>query len=295
MSNLKIKHGPFAGNEFEVNEAYTAINDDGTLRQQVLLATATQRFLEKFPPHEGWSVQVAGELLPLEMVPLTGPVPEDGYRVNAQHVPAAKFVATLTNPSGVVVGSASTLWTISGPTAWERGETNARTRLYEAMGLQIRFGEALPAPESRRQAATVTALPTPDVRPVVVKPIEEEPGKAHAATAPTTGEATQAPVQAPMPEPAPVGAPGHVVPAVQAQPTPDAPPVVVKPIEQEPVQTRAASAPTTGGTTQPPVQAPLPDPAPVGAPGHVMPAVHAQPEATAEAPQQQGMELGDGD
>src|SRR5690606_35785947 len=218
MSNLKIKHGPFAGNEFEVNEAYTAINDDGTLRQQVLLATATQRFLEKFPPHEGWSVQVAGELLPLEMVPLTGPVPEDGYRVNAQHVPAAKFVATLTNPSGVVVGSASTLWTISGPTACERGETNARTRLYEAMGLQIRFGEALPAPESRRQAATVTALPTPDVRPVVVKPIEEEPVKAHAATAPTTGEATQAPVQAPMPEPAPVGAPGHVVPAVQAQP-----------------------------------------------------------------------------
>lgn len=163
-SNLKINHGPFAGQEFNEAESYLCVMDDGTTRHSIVLSIATQRFLERFPPQEGWAVEVHGEFLSLDMVPL---------REGTTHCPSVHFVATLFDPSGRKVGTASTVWTIAGPTEWERGETNARIRLYEAMGLQTRFGAVEGQAERSRGPASVTTLPR-QVRPVTVTPVAEE-------------------------------------------------------------------------------------------------------------------------
>ncbi len=202
MNALTINNGPFKGETFDASEGYQSVSDDGQVRINIAMARLTQRFLERFPPVDGWSVTINGEFLPMDMVPL----PREGQVGAMQHVPSAKFIATLLNAQDRIVGQASTLWTIQGPTDWERGETNARQRLYEAMGLQSRFGEqqseavARPRGSSLATVSTIHAAPT---KPVTVSPVIEEPVSrpaeeqpqpaAESVTDPVTGPAATEP------------------------------------------------------------------------------------------------------
>lgn len=173
---MSITHGPFKGAEFDPSEGFARDNGDGTVSTNIRLAILTQHFLEQFPPTKGWSVAIHGEFVQVDMVPLPR---RDDPLAPATHVPTARFVATLTSPEGRVIGTASSLWTIQGPTDWEKGETNARSRLYEAMGLQSRFGDG--AEEVRRLAtsASITTLrPQAPVKPVSVTPLVDDAPKA---------------------------------------------------------------------------------------------------------------------
>ena len=167
---LKIENGPFNGTEFQKSDTYESYNDDGISRSNVVLAKLTQMFLSVFSPIEGWAVTISGELEKLDLVPLNYERSDHA----PQHVPTAIFTAKLINPTGVVVATASTLWTIDGPTAWEKGETNARTRLYEAVGLQSKFSSDFGA-SSNTTRAKLHAVPAVEQRRVVVKPAEPEP------------------------------------------------------------------------------------------------------------------------
>lgn len=192
---MSINHGPFKGAEFQPSEGFSWIQEDGTVSTAIRLSILTQLFLEQFPPIEGWSVEISGDFVQVDMVPL--PRREDPMAA-ATHVPTARFVATLTNPEGRVIGRASSLWTIQGPTDWEKGETNARSRLYEAMGLQSRFGEAVQG-DARRRApalATVSNLHQQEqVKPVTVTPIVNDAPKA-----PETAEAEKASAETSIPD-----------------------------------------------------------------------------------------------
>lgn len=173
MNALIINNGPFKGETFDATDGYQTTMEDGQVRTTIAMARLTQRFLERFPPAEGWSVAITGEFLPMDMVPL----PRNGQVGDMQHVPSAKFVATLFNCNRLI-GQASTLWAIQGPTDWERGETNARQRLYEAMGLQTRFGEPMSEQVPRARTggiASVSTIHAAPAKPVTVSPVNEEP------------------------------------------------------------------------------------------------------------------------
>ncbi|MCD9046923.1 hypothetical protein [Luteimonas sp. MHLX1A] len=193
---LKIENGPFNGTEFNPTDTYEKFSDDGSSSNNVLLAKLTQTFLSVFDPLKGWGVSITAELEKLDLVPLSDAFAERA----AQYVPTARFLAKLVNPQGVVVATASTLWTIDGPTAWEKGETNARTRLYEAVGLQSKFGNAGPSGGGYVPRAKLHAVPTREQKRVEVKPAES----ADSSTTPPAGvenEATaSAQVQTTAPE-----------------------------------------------------------------------------------------------
>ncbi|OGU21646.1 MAG: hypothetical protein A2580_18225 [Hydrogenophilales bacterium RIFOXYD1_FULL_62_11] len=138
---MQINIGPFRGTQFTPEQMFTPdpLASGYDQRQVVMLPALTQAFLETYDPKEGWAVEVSTEVLNIDMHPLD----RDGVQPSSA-VPCALFKASLTDPQGRTVATASTVWTISGPTEWEKGESNARTRLYEACGLQGRFGNPPP-------------------------------------------------------------------------------------------------------------------------------------------------------
>src|SRR5690625_1902480 len=87
MNAMQINNGPFKGESFSESETFHSYMEDGTIRASVQMAKLTARFLEKFCPVKGWSVSVAGEFVPLDMVPLAR---HDNPGAPATHVPAAK-------------------------------------------------------------------------------------------------------------------------------------------------------------------------------------------------------------
>lgn len=129
-----INDGPFAGTSFTFQEAVRSlVGTDQTEKAAILMSALNQVFLKHYDPKEGWAVIIEGSMVGLDMSPL--PAESDQVRP----VPCAKFDARLISPEGRTLATASSIWTICGPTSWEKGETNARLRLYEASGLQTRF------------------------------------------------------------------------------------------------------------------------------------------------------------
>lgn len=184
---ISIQNGPFEGTFFDQGETYLAETDDGSVRYGVHLSRLTQQFLTVFKPSEGWSVSIEGEIKPFDMVPLPN---RDPAAVDpGQHVPTALFVASLRNSQGRVIATASTLWTLRGPTEWEKGETNARLRLYDAVGLQSKFhgiGQEQRSTYSGR--SDVVQFPVADKKPIVVVPLDNETSKSNVRVAPATDQ-----------------------------------------------------------------------------------------------------------
>lgn len=163
----KIENGPFKGSTFESTDTYVTADDSGNERSNVFLTKMTQMFLSIFDPLAGWGVTISGELEKLDLVPLANQYQPQG----GGYVPTAKFTAKLLNPNGVTVATASSLWTIDGPTAWEKGETNARLRLYDALGLQSKFG-AQDVPPVQHSRPRLQSVPLKEQRRVEVRPAE---------------------------------------------------------------------------------------------------------------------------
>lgn len=164
---ITIESGPFAGKKFESGTTYYVYPDEkigGTPKIGVFMAELTRVFLQVFDPRLGWAVSIDSEMGGLQLTPLS-----HGNEVpSTQRSPTVRFIAKLVDPQGRAVVTASSLWTISQPTDWERGETNARQRLYEAAGLQTRFDipETSTKDDQVPQGGTTRAEA---VRPVVVK------------------------------------------------------------------------------------------------------------------------------
>lgn len=129
-----IHDGPFAGTSFTFQEAIQSlVGLEQIEKAAILMPALNQAFLKHYDPKAGWAVVIEGAMVGIDMTPLST------ESLSGQPVPCAKFDAKLICPAGRTLATASSLWTICGPTSWEKGETNARLRLYEASGLQTRF------------------------------------------------------------------------------------------------------------------------------------------------------------
>lgn len=179
METITITKGPFKGETFDASRTALATDENGNSYLQLRFADATQAFLEKFPPTEGWQLVITSALATLDM---------PAYRRNdGVQYPAMLYQASLIAPSNATIATASTLWVIDGPTAFERGETNARMRLYQALGLQIHFNgtpQAAPAKDSSAPLKVVaTSEPPRGPRQATPAPAADAPAPAQVAAA----------------------------------------------------------------------------------------------------------------
>lgn len=157
MSN-PTNHGPFRDLQVP-DELYSlhGTDEDGTAYQRLPYSIATNLFLTVFKPTDGWGVEIQSQVMEFDMRPLV-----DRNNPDSQFCATAQFVASLVNAEGKIICQASTVWVLAGATDWERGETNARQRLYAALGLQIT--------QYDRQQSTTTAPTRPALSSV--KPCE---------------------------------------------------------------------------------------------------------------------------
>lgn len=137
---MEITQGPFKGTPIPAEEIVFITNPD-TMEETAWwpVAARTQVFLEKFAPQDGWSVEVENGPGPFNL-------PDYRNQIAGQEAvlqPTWLFTTTLKH-NGVIVNQASSLEVIDGPKAWERGETNARGRLYDSMGLPGNVGRSRP-------------------------------------------------------------------------------------------------------------------------------------------------------
>lgn len=178
---LTITQGPFKGTKFEEDQCYFSAGDDQP-KVNVLMPVLNQVFLEKFDPTLGWALQITSDILPLDMYPL-----DRADKITTTAVPAVKFSAALIDPQSRMVATATTVWTMERATSHESGETNARRRLYDAIGLQSRFdvpsGFPIPDGNSRpRSNGSVIAI-KPLVDPPSITPVFDEPDAESASQA----------------------------------------------------------------------------------------------------------------
>lgn len=180
---MQITTGPFAGTSFTQDQAYVVPGErEGEApRAVILMPVLTQAFLSKFNPLEGWGVEVESKILDINMYPRA-----KQNEIVTEAVPCIQFDAKLINPQSRVVATASTVWTMKEPGAWETGETNCRKRLYEAMGLQTRF----PVPEGMVVPSTlppsvagVVQLRDPSALTGIAPLVDEPAGKGDPGTA----------------------------------------------------------------------------------------------------------------
>jgi len=202
---VQIQNGPFAGRGPLPTEVRPLLDRSGqpVLRDGKIVDVwgvhhRTRHFLELFKPSEGWSLvieQVPG--------PFNIPDPEtwvsngNGGQVMALQ-PTALFTGKVTDPSGKVIATASTLKVINGESAWERGETKVRSRLYDALGLTTSLdveeippetSQAANAPKPALSIAGVTAVVAPINReklPATAKQLIGEKSAASTGTDPST-------------------------------------------------------------------------------------------------------------
>jgi len=178
---MKIEKGPFSGTEIPDNELSAITNNDGSTTEWWPATSRTPVFLSTFPPTEGWSIEVRREPGPFNL-----PDYRNAVAGNVTVQPTQLFVAVLLR-NGVIVNQASSLEIIDGSKAWERGETNARGRLYEAMGLP---GSTKPFLHQLLGDRKETARPVATSAGVSIIPIS--PAKAAPATEPAVPAAPAA-------------------------------------------------------------------------------------------------------
>lgn len=159
---MRIEKGPFAGIEIPDAELSYLPNADGTTVPFWATHHRTPIFLERFKIEEGWQVVVETNVGAFDL-------PDTRQMSSTPLVqPTQLFVAKLIR-GGAVHAQASTLAIIDGPSAWERGETTARGRLYEASGLPgfLRAESAADTPRATQPTASRTLIPV-EIQPVPV-------------------------------------------------------------------------------------------------------------------------------
>lgn len=166
---MKIEKGPFAGIDIPDSDlTYYPSNDGGSVPFWPTQAR-TPYFLETFSPLEGWTVIIENHQGPFNLPDTRDPMialPD----VLTQ--PTQLFIAKLVK-DGVVYEQASSLAIIDAPSAWERGETAARGRLYEATGLPGFLRQFTPLADSPGTPTRVPTGPQPTaVIPMTVTPVQ---------------------------------------------------------------------------------------------------------------------------
>lgn len=160
---MRIEKGPFSGTEIPDTELSYIPNADGTTVPFWATHHRTPLFLERFKIEDGWQVIV-------ETNPGGFDLPDTRQMTAAPLVqPTQLFVAKLIR-GGVVHSQASTLAIIDGPSAWERGETTARGRLYEASGLPgfLRAEQLGDLTRSQQQTSAVKTTIPIEIQPIPV-------------------------------------------------------------------------------------------------------------------------------
>lgn len=158
---VKIKNGPFAGTQFDARETYVAYGNelDPVPKAALPMQALTQTFLETFKPTDGYAVEIDGDFVAIDMTPYENP--------NKGPCPTAKFQARLSGPDGRVLVTASSLWVISEATSWEKGESNARLRLYAAAGLSARYDQEQEDGTSGVSDTSNASRSMDNVRPII--------------------------------------------------------------------------------------------------------------------------------
>jgi hypothetical protein len=173
---MNINHGPFKGVSPAQDELRSLLNGlgepeirDGKPVQLFALHARTQRFLEVFPPSEGWAVIV-------ESAPGQFELPDPATRDSSGTMvtnPTLVFSAKLLNANGRIIATAQYMKIINSVTAMQEGESAVRGRLYDALGLPasiqsdtlevVRDASAAPT----RLTAPMVHLITPELSPAV--------------------------------------------------------------------------------------------------------------------------------
>lgn len=130
-----VAHGPFAGTIPNASELVEHI-DQVTGEKYLTWDThaRTRRFLEVYPPALGWRVLVTQEYLGMTMIDAFASV--NGV---AAENPAWIFNAELRDANNVLVANASVIQLLNCPMAVEMGQTRARGKLYQSLGLPGRL------------------------------------------------------------------------------------------------------------------------------------------------------------
>lgn len=160
-----VPAGPFKGISANAGEIAQKF-DHNSCRDYLVWDThaRTRHFLDVFPPKEGWRIEVTEENLGFKML--------DAFTLDPQgrplYIDAWRFTATLKDSDGNIVNNGSTIQLMNCPMALEMGETRARSKLYQALGLP-----ASPEPgqddlqQQNRTANGAPSIPKVDIVPVV--------------------------------------------------------------------------------------------------------------------------------
>jgi hypothetical protein len=146
-----IPKGSFAGTEVPLHQLVQAPDGNALLWP---VAERYPLFRALFPAEAGWSLTTTRETLQ-ERMPAYDEFNQP-YRHGEEILlfPTMLITATLTDPNGRVVADATTLVELGSRKAYEMGENNARSRLFESLGLPAAFDARLFTP-----GGNVTALP----------------------------------------------------------------------------------------------------------------------------------------
>lgn len=225
---MKITRGLFSGvtpGEGELRTLFDRSGQpvlrDGVPVQSFGVHQRTPYVLEKFSPLDGYAIDVVAEPGAFDLPDPDTIVPDGQGGQRMANQPTVKFTARLIDPNNRTLATASYLKVINSLSSHQEGETLARGRLYEALGLPSASHEveSAPQPAPKVGATPAVAIGTgSDHLPAKAKEILA----AAVADAPAAAEAEEAPASTDVtPDPA-----DSATPAVTAVPAsaPSAPP-----------------------------------------------------------------------
>ena len=222
---MHITRGLFAGitpAEGEVRSIYDRSGQpvlrDGVPVQSFGVHQRTPYVLEKFSPLEGYAIEVASEPGGFDLPDPDTIVPDGMGGQRMANQPTVKFTARLIDPNNRTLATASYLKVINSLSSHQEGETLARGRLYEALGLPSASHEVEAVLPASPKVAAVSAVPIghgSDNLPTRAKEVQEAAEAGASAEVADADEAAQAPATDEAPE-EPSGQDSPKAPAVTA-------------------------------------------------------------------------------
>lgn len=131
-SKYTVPNGPFKDVSANPGEIFSNTDDYSGREYRTWCTHArTRHFLEKFKPEDGWKVSVTQEYMGLSM--------DDAHARDTNGVifqnPAWIFTATLLDKDNNQVANAAVTQLLNCPMSIEMGQTRARGKLYQSLGL----------------------------------------------------------------------------------------------------------------------------------------------------------------
>lgn len=192
FTSYTVPNGPFK--DVTANPGEIFINtDDYSGREYTTWDThaRTRHFLEKFKPEDGWKVSVTQNYMGVSMYDAHTRDPQGQSLLQ----PAWMFTATLVDKENHSVANASVVQLLNCPMSIEMGQTRARGKLYQALGLP-----GSPNCEEERPRDAQPAVQPDLAQPMsVIRPVVDHARDAAAERAQQNEEAS-APVPVEQPQ-----------------------------------------------------------------------------------------------